>query len=45
MNITKKYELYIDINNVPALKCYENNGFKRTNKQVKNSYLLRLRIK
>jgi len=25
----KKYELFVKHNNIPALKCYENNGFKK----------------
>ena len=40
----KKYELEVDINNLPAIKCYENNGFKRIKKQFKTYYLLRLKI-
>jgi ribosomal protein S18 acetylase RimI-like enzyme len=40
----KKYELEVDINNLAAVKCYENNGFKRIKKQFKTYYLLRLKI-
>jgi RimJ/RimL family protein N-acetyltransferase len=40
----KKYELEVDINNLPAVKCYENNGFKKIKKQFKTYHLLRLKI-
>lgn len=38
VNLTKKYinkyELEVEINNIPALKCYENNGFKKIKKET-----------
>lgn len=37
----KKYELHVDVHNIPALKCYENNGFKIKIKS-KGEYLMRL---
>ena len=40
----KKYELEVDINNLPALKCYENNGFKKVKVLSEKYYLLRLKI-
>jgi len=40
----KKYELEVDINNLPALKCYENNGFKKIKVLSEKYYLLRLKI-
>jgi len=43
-----KYELEVDVNNIPAIKCYENNGFKKIKKiNYGNNqfyYLLRLKI-
>ena len=39
----KKYELHVDIHNIPALKCYENSGFKIKIKS-KKEYLLRFTI-
>ncbi len=41
----KKYQLEVDIDNLPALKCYENNGFKKVRIQSEKYYLLRLKIK
>ena len=44
----KKYELEVDINNLPAIKCYETNGFKKIKKyeldKNKFYYLMRLKI-
>lgn len=43
----KKYELEVDVNNIPALKCYENVGFKKikeNNLKGKKYYLMRLKI-
>jgi predicted GNAT family N-acyltransferase len=43
----KKYELEVDINNIPSLKSYENVGFKKikeNNLKGKKYYLMRLKI-
>jgi len=43
----KKYELEVDVTNIPAIKCYENNGFKKIKKYKMHNneyYLLRLKI-
>jgi len=37
----KKYELHVDVHNIPAIKCYEHNGFKIKIKS-KGEYLMRL---
>jgi len=53
INLTKKYiktyELTVDIDNISALKCYENNGFKIVKKREyrtskKEYYLMKLII-
>jgi hypothetical protein len=44
-DITKKYELEVDIDNIPAIKCYENIGFTKISTNTKlNIYLMRLQI-
>jgi len=43
----KNYELEVDITNIPAIKCYENNRFKKIKKYKMHNneyYLLRLKI-
>jgi len=40
----KKYELVVDVDNIPALTCYIKNGFKKIRKKSNMEYLLRLTI-
>jgi RimJ/RimL family protein N-acetyltransferase len=39
----KKYELTVVVDNIPAIKCYEYNGFKIKNK-INDQYLMQLKI-
>jgi ribosomal protein S18 acetylase RimI-like enzyme len=39
----KTYELHVDINNIPAIKCYENIGFENISKN-KDNYFMRLEL-
>jgi ribosomal protein S18 acetylase RimI-like enzyme len=43
-NLTK-YELHVLKDNISALKCYENIGFKKIKDVEHNTYLMRLKIK
>ena len=38
------FELYVDVDNIPAKKCYENIGFSIVDKHKGNVYLMRLQI-
>ena len=42
-NLTK-YELHVLKDNISALKCYENIGFKKIKDDEPNTYLMRLKI-
>ena len=39
-----KYELHVLKDNIPAIKCYENIGFKKIKEDNDNTYLMRIKL-